>query len=225
MITTNNAVFLHIAKTAGIWVKNILEPITVSHKFHSIPVEQPELRNVFVFARNPWDWYVSFYQFHTNGSETFKQQNEICPILSMLPTLSFEEFIKNANSPTVEFKKKVFNLTKLHHLNSNDELKDVDCYIHETWISSDKGYFQHIYDLYTKYAVMVGSLENIRYDLITMLHQCKELTPELEMNIIQTVPVNVTYNKNDYRQYYTTELAKYVEHANAGIIADKGYTF
>jgi hypothetical protein len=69
MIVTNAFVFLHVPKTGGLFVTDIIrrhfDHIEVGH-IHAgceeIPAEYKQLP-ALAFVRNPWDWYVSVYSY------------------------------------------------------------------------------------------------------------------------------------------------------------------
>jgi len=78
MIIDKYFVFLHVPKTGGTWIRNILRNRTTfvhefkDHRFQ-IPTEQQH-KPVFAFVRNPWDFYVSAYTHYHHNWE--KQQHE-----------------------------------------------------------------------------------------------------------------------------------------------------
>lgn len=227
MITTKNGLFLHIPKTAGIWVIDVLKPITDDHLFHAVPQEKPSKPNVYAFVRNPWDWYHSFYHFQKNGSETFGAEFDLTALLTELPNGdTFEDFVKMANNPTKEYKQKTYNKQRLQKLmNVDPHLDHVDMYIHSTWLESDVGFYQHVCNLYTKYITRLCTFENIRQDLASCLKECEEYTPELQDRIDNTRPINVTYNPSNYRTHYNSDLVEIVANSNKQIINQYGYTF
>jgi len=215
--------YLHIPKTAGMWVKSVLEPITEYSSLHNIPPAQPDRSHVYTFVRNPWSWYVSFYQFHTKGSETFNLS--FSPIgNAIVRGNSFEEFIYSATNPTIKDKRKILNYVKLDVLAHKIEaawLNDV----FTSWLDSDDGLYQHFCNVYCRYATRIGTFENIRNDLLDMVTESGELTPELQDRIINSPPVNVTIDQIDYHTYYTHELYEYVNLSSTKLLKVKHYEF
>lgn len=70
MLVTDRFVYLHMPKTAGTWVQHHMKgalggvhPSPLSHVRVSNFAEHLEGRIVFGTVRNPWDWYISWYQF------------------------------------------------------------------------------------------------------------------------------------------------------------------
>jgi hypothetical protein len=72
MVIYDRFVFLHLPKTAGIFVTEVLrdelgppaEVLETHAGWDSIPSGARD-RPVLMFVRNPWDWYVSWYHFWT----------------------------------------------------------------------------------------------------------------------------------------------------------------
>lgn len=224
MLTTQNSVFLHVPKTAGVWVRDVLKPITQSFVMHEIPQTQPNRDHVFMFARNPWDWYVSYYQFHISGSETFDNNPTKSAALAALSELSFSEFIKCVNEPTDKYRKRARIFMRINH-DLDHDFDTAETVIYRSWVDSDASYFQHMYNLYSRYTTKIGTIENIQQDLVDMLYTSGDFSPELVHAVLNNGPVNVTYNKPDYRSYYSDDLIDIVARNNQQIITDHGYKF
>jgi hypothetical protein len=74
MLVTDDFVYLHVPKTGGGTIRDVLESVLplgyvrrgprphVHPGWRHIPEEAAELP-VFCHVRNPWDWYVSWYEF------------------------------------------------------------------------------------------------------------------------------------------------------------------
>jgi hypothetical protein len=66
---TSEFLFIHIPKTGGIFVTRVLERHfePVVEMPHHVPLERAPERYkglpALAFVRNPWDWYVSYYEF------------------------------------------------------------------------------------------------------------------------------------------------------------------
>jgi|GEM_PF-5338409 len=74
MLTTDDLIFVHMPKTGGIWVADVLrklagaQPIPGTQR-HSTIHEIPEgsSQTVFGTLRDPWSWYASIWQHLRNG--------------------------------------------------------------------------------------------------------------------------------------------------------------
>lgn len=231
MIITNNSMYLHIPKTAGKWISSILSTIKISDDLHQVPFDQPCQPNIFVFVRNPWDWHVSFYEFHRSGSEiTYPSVLKLAPIVQILPeNCSFDYFINIVNDPPLSYKKKLFNLSRRNYITSTAEIDklfwNTQMKTFSYWLENDCGLYQHYYNLYTKYSTKIGKFENIRIDLRNMLEDSKELTDEIEKNIFQSISINVTTNKKNWKDYYSNKLTDIVLSQSFQIIKNHNYEF
>jgi hypothetical protein len=223
VIVTKNAVYLHVPKTAGMWVADVLKPITLSHTLHDIPTSRPQQKHVFAFVRSPWSWYASFYQFHVSGSD--KYHLSFSPVgRAMVTDISFEEFVHNSIDPTVKYKQKILNYIKLdawaHKVDAG--------WLHElftTWLESNDGLYQHFCNIYCRYATKVGMFENLRSDLLDMVSEANDLTPIVLENIVSSPPLNVTATEFDYTTLYTHDLYDAVKLSSAKLIEMKNYEF
>lgn len=222
MYVTKNAIFLHIPKTAGTWIKKILEPITLNQRKHGILFSKPQNKEVFVFTRNPWDWYVSQYEFNKNGSDIMGTEGFL---YEKITHKDFSEWIHLMNNPSYDFKNKMYNYSRLFVMLNRKTVNDVNKYVPYQWLTNDVSVFQNYYNVFTKYATYVGKQENIRKELVYMLDRCSELTNEIESSILKEPPLNVTISKKNYRDYYTDELMRVVEMSNGDIIKKYQYEF
>ena len=243
MIVTNNAVFLHIPKTGGTWVKEVLSSYQLDFREHSldVPISHKD-KSVFVFVRNPWAWHVSFY----NYMKSIPHVNTISPgtsphILSLIwkhifhSNASFEEFIyKFYSPPTIEFKKKMNSLKRLRAIYLQIEHKDTKHLDIEKKIDimgglspfkrSSTGIYQSFIDEYTALATQVGKTESIRADLKSMLASVDELTSDIEKKIDILAPANAG-DPADYRKYYTAETQQLVAKSAESMIKRFNYDF
>lgn len=230
MIETGNAIYLHIPKTAGTWIRAVLDPVKINWVDHGI-ITQSSAKPVFAFARDPWDWHVSFYHFLQQGSETFTKihKKSIAPpeIQALPVNHSFSDFIKYVCSPTTEYKTRVLSIHKVRAAVfgiTGDAIKAENQVI-TSWQNSNQSYYQHIYNLYTAYTSKVADQSNIVNDMIELTKSVGDLTDEVYSNIMNTSPINVTDIRPDRRSFYTDETAELVRKSCASIIANHNYTF
>jgi len=76
MLATNDLIFIHMPKTGGLWVADVLRkaaggenvPGTNRHiPIGEVPADLVESRKVFGTIRDPWSWYASLWQHLRNG--------------------------------------------------------------------------------------------------------------------------------------------------------------
>jgi hypothetical protein len=232
MLVTSNSIYLHTPKTGGMWMKYVLEPVTVQSIEHHILQEMPSHTNVFSFVRNPWDWYVSIYLFLIDGSEKFKKTYPIKPpLIQALPDQTFTSFVSALTRSDKEFKKKAYHVYKI--------LKQIkpagETYLHQAidpegvllsrWMEDSSSYYKIICDAYVKPAFRVGMYEHLRHHLKEMLTICNDDTDEVVKRLLFSDRINVTTNKQDYRQYYNDETERLVAMTSKDIIDQYGYKF
>jgi hypothetical protein len=228
MIVTENAVYLHLPKTAGTWMREVLKPIILEWHDHRVLTESID-KPVFVFTRNPWAWHVSMYHFLQKGSEYYQPNNHAIapPVIQALPVgHSFDTFIRAITSPTDKFKKMVYSIYQMRTRLYDDRADTaiVEKQILDTWLPSNVGYCQHIYNTYTQYATRIGKNETIRDDLLSMAESVGDLTVEVRDRILNTHPINVTGLTKETRDYYTPDLTDMVTQS-CPYINEQGYTF
>jgi hypothetical protein len=236
MIVSNNAVFLHIPKTGGIWVRRAIESdenaklaragsADADHRL-SIPTELLD-RKVFVFVRNPWAWHVSLYNYLSEGSHLLGAFSTREP--------SFEEFLFNITHPTTEFKKKMLVVDKLEMMMKlkfankqslvAEQISGNHTYeLFNMWQESAEGMFQLAVDVYTAKAHQVGKTETLAYDLKCMLQSVGDLTDTVANKIDALAPVN-TGRLVDYRTFYTHEMQQWVATSANRMIEQYQYKF
>lgn len=179
-----NSVFLHIPKTGGTWVTEVIkklglyrnellathqEPHFLLNSNHNVPVMNFEFMCRpfrFCFVRNPLTWYRSYWVFH--NSIKWNHENTI----SKLNDSKFENFIKNV-------------------VKRNKRLK--------------YGFLGALYDEFTKYCTFVGKQETLKNDFVKAMTLFKE---DIREKIIRNhVSVNLYCNKDIAKEaVYTKKM-------------------
>jgi len=237
MIVTNNAVFLHIPKTGGTWVKEVLNSYQLDFNEHSLDIpDSHRNKPVFVFVRNPWAWHVSFYNYmksvpyeNVNSPRTSPQLISLIWKHVFHSSATFEEFVHAySNPPTDEFKKKMNSLKRLHAIYLGAEHTDTTHLdmggLSLTKWNASNGIYQSVIDEYTDLATQVGKTESIRVDLKSMLASVNELTVDLDQKIDILAPANAS-DPADYRKYYTVETQQLIADSAESMIKRFNYDF
>ena len=234
MYITKNAVYLHVPKTAGTWMELIILPKIVASHDTNLDFLPDTFTHCFAAVRNPWEWYVSLYKFCINGSEIEMPLWPSSIMKTINRVVNFEEFIKILSSPTQDFKQKLINTNREVFLqgafiDGNDwplhkRLKNTFKPIAREWVNNDKGFYNHVFSLYSKHATYIGRFENLNTDLRQFIIKVGDITPEIENNLKTIQPINVT-KPCDYRLYYTEELKNLVYESNKSIIKQYNYKF
>jgi hypothetical protein len=108
VFVTDRFVFLHLPKTAGVYVESVCQenlhmPIlhTRRHaKASELPVEHKELPTIGI-VRDPWDWYASLYFFAK--AERNSATSDLVAIASEGFTLDFEKTLPRLLEPDMAF--------------------------------------------------------------------------------------------------------------------------
>lgn len=229
MIITGSSVFRHIPKTGGMWVRQALcsialPPFNPKDTDHSItiPAEHAD-KYKFTFVRNPWSWYVSFYNYKKFGSN--EEWLDTRPSPEFNSSITFEDFVTGIMQPKSALKTRMVAAFKVERLlRRNREYRPAHEDIAKIWSSSNMSMYNCLVQAYTGDADYVGKMESLRPDLLTMLTISNELTPELEKNINTLAPINQGRSA-DYRGYYSNQLRDLVAQDSADIISRFGYEF
>ena len=228
MITTNNAIYLHLPKTAGQWVTEVLRPIAIAYFSHGIIVDEKP-NHAFVFVRDPWDWHVSLYHFLKNGSNKFEGPKLTTQKL-FLPTASFDDFINNFCNPSPEFKHSLFVYFSAKAILGDmpDELpvkNALSSYaVLKEWDKNNLGYYENLAKFYLNGATYVGKYENLQQELLNMVTMSGDLTDEINKRIHLTNPINISNGRGDYKSYYNDHTAELVYNSTR-FLDPYGYKF
>lgn len=216
----NRIIHSHLPKTGGTWVNDVLEEILIIRGCNEIPSKSGH--PTFGFVRNPWAWYVSWYNFVMHGSDIYKNIMS-GPTFKYMPDREFETMLRHYITPTDRFKRNIAIEGLAWHQNS-DWLTAWKHYT-ESWIGKDIAFYEHLYDLYLEPCNHIGKTESLQEDLKEILGKLGILTDELVTRIDNTKKINVGTKQVDYRTYYTDEMAQLVNDTHQRIITTHGYTF
>lgn len=223
MIVTDNALYLHMPKTGGNWVREVLKSITIEDFGHRLPSNDFRRPNVYLFVRNPWQWYNSLYHYLIYGSEIYNPaDNFIDPLIRAFGhTPSFAEFIETLCYPTDMYKKKVSILSKSSDLVRNTSQTP----FWQMWLDTNGSLYDVVSSNFIATATRVGTTENIAIDLRHMLIESGDLTPEIDSLLTTTQHKNVENRLVEYRTLYTDHLKSVVANTSKTLIDQFNYEF
>ena len=234
MIATREFLFIHLHKTGGQFVNRLLlEHLPEARRigYHLPRSEAPdELKTLptFAFMRNPWDWYVSWYEFNAANPT----RNPI--------------FRGVSESGQADFNGTINNLLHLGHPLNTGMREGIASQLPETregnlgsgitrrvmqgCTDPDAGYLTWL----TRYMCFVGGspaglrmgrMEHLREEFVSLLESHSSgLTPALRDAIASAPAVNAS-PRRDYRSYYDTELRELVAERDWSIVESYGYKF
>ena len=239
---TERSIFMHLPKTAGMWVNNVCQSIGVNTDGmpfyfkdvdHRIKIDTQGKR-VFSFVRNPWTWYVSLYQHqlrrgavagypdYTNKELDFVSFLYICMEMPLWMRVKAWQRYTDMQEQILSD----INNEKQNRSSGSYNPITYEPDIHDEWVKNNS-----VLDLcsfmikqYTKNADQIGRTESIADDLTAMLVSTNELSAEIEQRISATPVVNAG-NITDYRSFYTNETYDLVADHCAEVITRFNYDF
>lgn len=227
MYITKNAVYLHVPKTAGTWMEQVILPAVLEQHDTNLDCLPQKINHCFAVVRNPWSWYVSLYKFCTIGSEMEMPLWPTSIKNTIGKPVNFEEFLKIMISPDNVFKLNLIKTNRVvflqdYFVKGDDwmlkwRLKNTFRPIAREWVNNNDNFYKHIFNLYTKHATDIGKYDNLKEDLRSFIIKVGDMTPKIEHNLQTTPPINYTPH-SDYRNYYTEDLKKLVYDHNIDII-------
>jgi len=235
MIATERFVFVHMHKTGGQTINEIIGNYFIHHQVigyhypYSLLPEQFAKLPLVGFVRNPWDWYVSWYAFNRRPNI----QNALFSIYS--------------NGGKADFKTTVTNLINLGEdtlcsQQYRDALVSVlpenlqgnravglskDCI--RDFNDKDTGYYSWLFDRMIggagKERVYIGSFENLQTDFLDILEKLE--VPEISKvahALSRSEYVNSSRHSH-YSHYYDRELEELILHKEQSLIGQFDYEF
>lgn len=228
MIVTQRFVFIHLHKSGGSFINDCLlrfVPNARSIGYHLprllIPAEAAHLP-VLGFVRNPWSYYVSWYNFQARRPAP----NAMFNILSDNGRLGFDATVRNM----LELGCGSARLTALlaampaHYGNSG---LNVPAFALAPIRNSGLGFYSFLYEyLYGDLSSMtVERAEDLRLKLLEYLESVgHRVTHAMNDFVMDAAPLN-TSEHAPYMDYYSNELRDLVAEKDAVIIARHGYQF
>jgi hypothetical protein len=216
MILTNRFVVLHMPKTGGVFLEHVCEehlPATwlVNHALHrharweEIPDAYRELP-VFYAVRNPWDWYVSWFDHVHRGRRDFdyKEQKPFWQTAFAEGKNDFRQTIVNACTGSI-----AHELTPIPP--GSDYYSARFRWIGGAGLASGR--------------VEVGRFETLREDFLAFLQRHDVPLPDgFADAVARFTPVNVG-ERGPYRDYYDEETRALVGEKTREIVERYGYEF
>lgn len=230
MLATDKFVFIHLPRTGGTFVSEIISKFFPSARevgYHLpralMPREYCSLP-ILGTVRNPWEFYVSWYH-HQQSSNRY---TPLFCTLSADRTLDFDQTIRNSLDLGVDGEKldllikalpAEFNFQDKHIPNLTKDLMQkirgtgLGLYtfrFNELFGSADDVYFCRV--------------ESLRSDLMTFFERIGVATDALRSYVLAQDKSNSSEHRH-YSAYYTPELANLVSVRDRHLIARFGFTY
>ena len=228
MLVCSKFVFLHLHKSGGTFVNNLMStciPYTKAIGYHLPYSKLPSSYRrhpVIGTVRNPWSYYVSWFHFQKQK----KSPNTLFMAMSNNNTLTFEQTITNLlsmsnNEKHFEAAKNSLPLTFDNHgLNLTQT-----CIL--TLYQTELGFYSFLYNrLYEGCNdLTIIKMENLRNGLEEILSTLK-VDPKQKINeFIKKAPVMNTSNHQSYQSYYSVTLKELVAKSDERLINTHQYSF
>jgi len=235
MIATERFVFVHMHKTGGQTINEVISRCIAGHQIigyhypHSAVPEQYAQLPIVGFVRNPWDWYVSWYAFNRRP----KAVNPLFSICSDGGKADFNTTVRNLVNlgndsvrsgqyrdalisvlPDNLIGNRGVGLTKtcLRNFEDNDT-----AYV--SWL------FIRMLGLANQEKTYIGRFENLGSDFVKILNRLDvPQTEGIEHALNRTRPINSSSHSH-YSHYYDEELRELINHKDSYLINRFNYSF
>ena len=228
MLVCNKFVFLHLHKSGGTFINNLMSsciPYTKAIGYHFPYSKLPSSYRrhpVIGTVRNPWSYYVSWYHFQ----QQMEKPNGLFMAMSNQNTLSFEQTITNLLS--ISHNDKLFEIAKknLPLTFDNYGLNITQACIlpiHQTGIGFYSFLYNRLYEGCNELNII--KMENLRSGLEEILSELN-VDPKQKINeFLEKAPVMNTSNHKSYQNYYSVNLKELVAKSDKMLINTHQYSF
>lgn len=235
MIITDRFVFIHMHKTGGQTLNNVISRCIENHEtvgYHfprrEIPARATSLP-VVGMVRNPWSWYVSWYFFNRRPGS----QNPLFSVVSNGGRQGFATTVRNlitlgsdSDESSQHREKLIRVLPETLDLNrgvglTRDDLRE--------FCSDDVGYYSWLFDrmvgIDRDENTLVGRVENFQDDFLGIMEQLGVAeTAAIRESLAQSERKNSSRHSH-YSHYYDHELRQLVADKERSLIERFDYQF
>ncbi len=235
MIITEHFVFIHMHKTGGQTLNDIIQRCVPGHQtvgyhfpYSEVPPEYCALPRVGM-VRNPWDWYVSWYAFNKRPNI----RNQLFAIVSDHSQADFKTTVTNlvnlgSDSPLSEQHRAALIDILPESLDNNRGVGLTKNCIRD-FSSNEVGYFSWLFNRMlgddSGAQVHVGQFENLQNDFLAIMGRLlvKETTA-LQRELEKHERKNPSRHSH-YSHYYDDELRELIAGKENQIIEKYDYRF
>jgi hypothetical protein len=229
MIVTDRFVFLHLHKSGGSFVNEALlrfVPTARSIGYHLprllIPAESLHLP-VLGFVRNPWSYYVSWYNFQSQRPAP----NALFRVLSENGQLQFAGTIRNMlqlGSGSPYLGAAIASLPASYGNSRLNLPKFALAGIKNSGLGFYSFLYQYIYGELDR-NLTVQRAENLRVTLLEYLHSVGHRVTAATNDFVMDATARNTSEHGPYAAYYDDELCDLVAQRDELVISRHGYRF
>ncbi len=216
MIVTERFIFVHMHKTGGQTINKIIarciadNQVIGYHYPHSLRPQKYTHLPIVGFARNPWDWYVSWYAFNRRP----KARNALFAICSDGGKAGFKTTVTNLvnlgdnSSRSLRYRDALISVlpTSLRGNRGIGLTKDCVTNFNDNDTAYCSWLFQRMLGVADEEQVHIGKFENLSGDFIEILtHLGVKQTSGIEHALSRTRHINAS-SRSHYSHYYDDEL-------------------
>ena len=235
MIITEHFVFIHMHKTGGQTLNDIIQRCISGHQtvgyhfpYSEIPSEFSALPRVGM-VRNPWDWYVSWYAFNKRPNI----RNPLYAIVSDRGQAAFKSTVTNLinlgsdDAVSKRYRDELFDLLPESLDNNRGVGLSKDCI--RNFSDNESGYYSWLLNRMLGDGLdgqlHVGRFENLQDDFLAIMRQLgvKEASA-LEQEFGKRERRNCSRHSH-YSHYYDDELRDLVARKEGRLIDTYAYEF
>ena len=235
MIITERFVFIHMHKTGGQTLNDIIQRCIPGHRvvgYHyprsEVPPEFTDMPLVGM-VRNPWDWYVSWYAFNKRPNI----HNQLFTVVSDAGRADFKSTVTNlinlgTDRPASQRRRDDLMQLLPESLDKNKAVgltkDDIRCFS-----DNESGYYSWLFDRMVGSAkdgqAFIGKYENLQHDFLTIMERLAVAETEaLKLELDKRERKNASRHSH-YSHYYDDELRDLVASKEARLIEKYDYAF
>jgi hypothetical protein len=234
MITTDKFTFIHMHKTGGQSLLNVIgncvpqaRLVGYHYPLHMLPEQYLELPIVGM-VRNPWDWYISWYAFNTrpNGNPLFF-------IISDGFQADYRQTIKNLinlgsdDISSQNYRKALIEILPDTMEGNNGIGLTKDCI--RQMSSSDLGYyswqFNRMHGDLDRQNTHIGLFENLQEEFLSIMRSLEVEQVEVMTAAFDKIPRINASSHSHYSTYLNEELRELIAEKEKELIQRYGYEF
>lgn len=235
MIVTNAFTFVHLHKTGGQTLNQVITSTIPDHKVigYHFPISQlPDYaahKPIVGMVRNPWDWYLSWYAFNTNP----RMYNPLYVVLSDGGNGDFESTVTNLvnlgsdNSKSVHFRNALKAILP-QTLEGNQGVGLTRSCIDEL-AQSGQGYYSWLFERMhgnpDSELLYIGRFENLLEDFIDIMIALKVEQFEQMKSQFAAVGRTNSSKHSHYSHYYSEELKQLIDTKDAALVKRYKYHY
>lgn len=208
--------FLHLAKTGGTFVKEILvaqygDQVTVGYHdpWEKLPERQAP---VLIFVRNPWDWYVSWFhylqEFYARQSPDVRATDPVYRTGLGAGSHDFATAVRLACTGEIEVPLPDFQNRIVRH---GDFYTAAFRYMVGAGLDDQR--------------LTLGRMEHLRDDFAAFVQRTGAPDGDALVAAIRAARPYNESSRSHYRDYYDPELREVVRRGSSWMIERFGYTF